>query len=387
MAVIPVFLRSKKPQYDRVMLLVCLCLLIIGLVLISSASVMEASKRYGDDLFLTRKHLISIGIAVFVGIIAAAVPTRVLKRYSMHLLLIIMLSLILVLIVGREINSAKRWISLGFFNIQPAEFLKLVWILYLSSYTSRKISEIKSLKGFLKPMGFVVIFGILLSMQPDFGSLVVVGSITLSILWVGGAGLLKYICTFTAMGLVGLFMVFYTPYRVRRVTSFLDPWVDPFGDGYQLTQSLMAFGRGGIYGEGLGNSIQKLGYLPEAHTDFVTAILGEEFGFVGMFVLIVLELVIVFKAVHLGFDMLKTAPFFQGYVAVGIGLWFFLQTFINIGAASGGLPTKGLTLPLISFGGSSLIVSCIAIGILLRIDFEWNNHLFGINNSFETKTN
>ena len=241
MAVTPVLFRQKKPQYDRVILLVCLCLLIIGLVLISSASVMEASKRYGDDLFLTRKHFFSIGIAVFAGIIAAAVPTKVLKRYSMHMLLFIMLSLILVLIVGREINGAKRWISLGFFNIQPAEFLKLVWILYLSSYTSRKIFEIKSLKGFLKPMGFVVIFGILLSMQPDFGSSVVVGCITLAILWVGGAGLLKYLCTFFAMGVVSVFMVLYTPYRVRRVTSFLDPWDDPFGDDYQLTQSLMAF--------------------------------------------------------------------------------------------------------------------------------------------------
>ncbi len=177
------------------------------------------------------------------------------------------------------------------------------------------------------------------------------------------------------VGAVGALLILTQPYRMARVTSFLDPWKDQFGSGYQLTQSLMAFGRGGLFGEGLGNSIQKLGYLPEAHTDFVTSILGEELGFVGVMAVIVLEFVIIVKAVLLAFRILDRAPAFQGFAAFGIGTWFCLQTVINIGAASGALPTKGLTLPLISYGGSSLIVSLAAIGILLRIDFEFRHDL------------
>ncbi|MBQ4246124.1 MAG: FtsW/RodA/SpoVE family cell cycle protein, partial [Succinivibrio sp.] len=183
----------------------------------------------------------------------------------------------------------------------------------------------------------------------------------------------KYIVVGVIMGIICILLIKFSPYRARRVTSFLDPWSDEFGSGYQLTQSLMAYGRGGVTGEGLGNSYQKLGYLPEAHTDFVTAIFGEEFGFIGMCVLILLEFVIVYKAISLGFKILKEDAIYQGYVAVGIGAWIALQTFINIGAASGGLPTKGLTLPFISYGGSSLMVFCTAIGILLRIDYEWRN--------------
>ena len=210
-------------------------------------------------------------------------------------------------------------------------------------------------------------------MQPDMGSLVVLTVITYAIMFVAGVGLLKYIVIGIVLFIVGSLFIKFSPYRARRVTSFLDPWSDEFGSGYQLTQSLMAYGRGGLWGEGLGNSYQKLGYLPEAHTDFVTAIFGEEFGFVGMCVLIVLEFVIVYKAISIGVKILKSDAIYQGYVAVGIGAWIALQTFINIGAASGGLPTKGLTLPFISYGGSSLMVFCTAVGILLRIDYEWRN--------------
>ena len=219
--------------------------------------------------------------------------------------------------------------------------------------------------------------GALLIEQPDFGSTMVVASLTLAILWVAGAGLIKYICVFLAAVTVAVIGVITQPYRLSRVTSFLDPWADQFGSGYQLTQSLMAYGRGGIFGEGLGNSIQKLGYLPEAHNDFVTAILGEEFGFVGVVFVLLLELVIVYKSIRLGFSILRHDALFQGYVAYSIGIWFFMQTIINIGVASGALPTKGLTLPLISYGGSSMIVCSCAIAILLRIDFEWRNNQFG----------
>ena len=203
----------------------------------------------------------------------------------------------------------------------------------------------------------------------------VIVALTFGILFVAGAGFTLYILLFLGFALLLGLLVVIAPYRMARFMSFRDPWAYEFGSGYQLTQSLMAFGRGGLTGEGLGNSIQKLGYLPEAHTDFVTAILGEEFGFVGMCILILLELIIIIRALNLSFRILKRAPCFQGYVVFAIAEWFALQTFINIGVASALLPTKGLTLPLVSYGGSSLLISMMAIGILLRIDFEWRNRI------------
>ena len=205
----------------------------------------------------------------------------------------------------------------------------------------------------------------------------VVTSITFGILFVSGAGLTKFFLTGFIVALIGAALIVFQPYRWRRVMSFLDPWADEFGSGYQLTQSLMAFGRGGVHGEGIGNSIQKLGYLPEAHTDFVTAILGEELGFVGMLIVIALEFFIVFKAVRLSFALLRHAPSFAGYAAFGIGCWFALQTVINIGAATGALPTKGLTLPLVSYGGSSLMITMAALALLMRIDFEYRHGPLG----------
>lgn len=371
---------SKPAGYDRWLLLDVFVLVCVGVVMISSSSVMESLMRYGDELYQMKKHVITIVMAFVCAVIAAMLPTRFLKKFSFWGLLISILLLVLVLVVGREINEAKRWISLGVFNLQPAEVLKLCWILYFSSYTSRKINDVSTtLAGFLKPMVFIAVMASLLIVQPDLGSTLVVAMITFAILWVAGAGLIKYLCVMFAGVGAAVLTVISQPYRMNRVTSFLDPWADEFGTGYQLTQSLMAYGRGGLLGEGLGNSIQKLGYLPEAHNDFVTAILGEEFGFVGVCAVLLLELVIVFKALKLGFTILRHDALFQGYVAYGIGIWFFLQTIINIGVASGALPTKGLTLPLVSYGGSSMIVCACAVSILLRIDYEWRNRQFGFS--------
>lgn len=265
-------------------------------------------------------------------------------------------------------------------NLQPSELLKLVWILYFSSYITRKIKFISfTFKGFFKPFLFIGVMTGLLMLQPDMGSSVAVVFITIAMLNSAGAGLFKFIIVIGFAVVVGVLAVVFSPYRMKRYTSFLDPWEDVFGDGYQLTQSLMAYGRGGLTGEGLGNSYQKLGYLPEAHTDFVTAIFGEEFGFIGMCCLVTLEFLIVCKAFLLSIRILKVNAIYQGYIAAGIGSWFCFQTFVNIGAASGGLPTKGLTLPLVSYGGSSMIVTVCAIAILLRIDYEWRNHLISID--------
>ena len=289
-AATPVIKKAKvknKVGFDRMILLVALALMGISVVLISSASVMESLTRFNDPMYFLKRQLVYVAAALFLGLVCAAIPTGVWKKYNMTCMFLTIVLLILVLIIGREVNEAKRWIHLGFINIQPAEILKLCWILYFSSYTCRKINEVQSsLAGFIKPMIFIAVISLMLLAQPDFGSLVVVTCITFGILFVAGAGLLKYIATLTIVGVIGGILVMIQPYRMRRILSFLDPWEDQFGAGYQLTQSLMAFGRGGLTGEGLGNSIQKLGYLPEAHTDFVTAILGEEFGFIGMSVVI-----------------------------------------------------------------------------------------------------
>ncbi len=235
----------------------------------------------------------------------------------------------------------------------------------------RRIDEVRGqFSGFVKPLALVFCMALLLLAQPDLGSVVVLFVTTLGLLFLAGARVVQF-ALMILMGVAALVMlILFEPYRMRRVTSFMDPWADPFGSGYQLTQSLMAFGRGGFLGQGLGNSVQKLEYLPEAHTDFVFAILGEELGYFGVLVVLALQLALVLKALQIGRRALNEKKQFEGYVGCGIGIWFGFQTVINVGAAAGMLPTKGLTLPLVSYGGSSLIAMSIAVALLLRIDFE-----------------
>lgn len=370
--------QKQAAKFDRVLIFVSLLLLLISIVLISSASVQEAFNKTGDAYYYLKRQCVFAVAAVTWGVIMTSIPSKTWFNVALPLMGIVIFLLILVLIVGREINEAKRWISLGPVNLQPAEFLKLFWIIYFSSYTTRKIDMVRNeLAGFLKPMGFIIAIAFLLLLQPDFGSLVVVTAITFGILFVAGAGLLKYLITLLLVAMAGGIIILVQPYRLARVTAFLDPWQDRFGSGYQLTQSLMAFGRGGLTGEGIGNSVQKLGYLPEAHTDFVTSILGEELGFIGVCFVIFLEFILIIKALVLAIKILRQRAQYQGYVAFGIGLFFCLQTVINIGAASGGLPTKGLTLPLVSYGGSSMVVCVWALAILVRIDYEWRTEKLG----------
>ena len=363
-------------KIDRTLFVVAILLLFISVILIASSSVMESQKLYGDEFYLLKKHVLSIVAALTLAFIAGMIPSYLWEKMSFNLMIAVVVLLVSVLIFGRTVNAARRWISLGPVNLQPAELLKLCWIIYLSSFVSRKMVEVRTkLKGFFKPCIIICVMAFLLLKQPDFGSLVVVTVLAFALLWIAGSPMSYYFFCGIAgvLGLAGV--IAFEPYRILRLTTFVDPWADQFGAGYQLTQSLMAFGRGGLLGQGLGNSIQKLGYLPEAHTDFVTSILGEEFGFVGMLAVIILEFVIVFKALKLGFEILRNGPKFQGFVASGIGVWFCLQTTINIAVASGAMPTKGLTLPLVSFGGSSMIVFCVATAVLLRIDFEMRRGL------------
>ncbi len=260
---------------------------------------------------------------------------------------------------------------LGLLRIQPAELTKLSLFCYIANYLVRKGDEVRNnLRGFLKPMGVILVLAVLLLAQPDLGTVVVLFVTTLAMLFLAGAKLWQFIAII-GMGISAVvLLILAEPYRIRRVTAFWNPWEDPFGSGYQLTQSLMAFGRGELWGQGLGNSVQKLEYLPEAHTDFIFAIIGEELGYVGVVLALLMVFFVAFRAMSIGRKALEIDHRFSGFLACSIGIWFSFQALVNVGAAAGMLPTKGLTLPLISYGGSSLLIMSTAIMMLLRIDYE-----------------
>lgn len=362
---------ERDSVYDRTLLVLAVSLMCMGLVMVASASITEGLSLQHDAFFFVKRHLVFLALCLVAGVATLYVPVRYWEERGAQLLVISIFLLFVVLVVGHSVNGAKRWLPLGPFNLQPAEVAKLVLIAYLSGYLVRRIDEVRGqFSGFVKPLALVFCMAVLLLAQPDLGSVVVLFVTTLGLLFLAGARVIQFVLMIM-MGVAALVMlILFEPYRMRRVTSFMDPWADPFGSGYQLTQSLMAFGRGGFWGQGLGNSVQKLEYLPEAHTDFVFAILGEELGFFGVMLVLALQLALVLKALQIGRTALQEKKEFSGYVACGIGIWFGFQTFINVGAAAGMLPTKGLTLPLVSYGGSSLIAMSMAVALLLRIDFE-----------------
>ncbi len=362
---------ERSSIYDRQLLALALSLMSVGLVIVASASITEGVSLQNDAFFFVKRHLIFLMLCLLCAIGTLYVPVRYWQQWGGQLLIMSILLLLVVLVAGHSVNGAKRWLPLGPFNLQPAETAKLVLITYLSGYLVRRIDEVRGqFSGFVKPLALVFCMALLLLAQPDLGSVVVLFVTTLGLLFLAGARVVQF-ALMILMGVAALVMlILFEPYRMRRVTSFMDPWADPFGSGYQLTQSLMAFGRGGFLGQGLGNSVQKLEYLPEAHTDFVFAILGEELGYFGVLVVLALQLALVLKALQIGRRALNEKKQFEGYVGCGIGIWFGFQTVINVGAAAGMLPTKGLTLPLVSYGGSSLIAMSIAVALLLRIDFE-----------------
>lgn len=358
--------------YDRQLAILSLALMAIGLVMVASASISEGIHLESDPFFFVKRHSLFLFICLILSAFVVQVPMVRWQQFNTAFLLLSILLLIVVLIVGREINGSQRWLPLGPLNIQPAEVAKLALFTFLAGYLVRRQDEVRGRwRGFVKPLVVMGIISILLLLQPDLGSVVVLFVTTIGMLFLAGARLSQFVSLLIlGAGLVVL-LVGGSTYRMRRITSFMNPWEDPFGSGYQLTQSLMAFGRGGWFGEGLGNSIQKLEYLPEAHTDFVFAILGEELGFSGVFIVLLLQAWLAFKALQIGQKVLLGARQYEGYLAMGIGIWFSFQTVVNVGATSGLLPTKGLTLPLVSYGGSSLLVMSTAVAILLRIDFEW----------------
>ncbi|SDG65280.1 cell division protein FtsW [Vibrio xiamenensis] len=363
---------SPQVLFDRQLVWISLGLMLIGLVMVTSASFPISSRLTHQPFHFMFRHAIFLTLALAASGVILQVPLNRWMKYSTAMLGVSVVLLVVVLVGGHSVNGASRWIPLGLFNLQPAEVAKLSLFIFMSGYLVRKNDEVRQtfFGGFIKPiMVFATLAGLLL-MQPDLGTVIVMLVTLFGMLFIAGAKLTQFLALMVAgiAAVVGLILI--EPYRMRRVTSFLDPWEDPFGSGYQLTQSLMAFGRGEWFGQGLGNSIQKLEYLPEAHTDFVFAVVAEELGFVGVTLVLVLIFSLVLKAILIGKKAFENGLNFGGYLAFGIGIWFAFQTLVNVGAAAGIVPTKGLTLPLISYGGSSLIIMSVAVSILLRIDHE-----------------
>lgn len=357
--------------YDRTLLWLTFGLAIIGFVMVTSAS-MPIGQRLADDPFLfAKRDALYLGLAFGLSLVTLRIPMEVWQRYSNVMLLMSIVMLLIVLVVGSSVNGASRWIALGPLRIQPAELSKLSLFCYLASYLVRKVEEVRSnFWGFCKPMGVMVVLAVLLLAQPDLGTVVVLFITTLAMLFLAGAKMWQFLAIIGSGVFAVVLLIIAEPYRMRRVTSFWNPWADPFGSGYQLTQSLMAFGRGEFWGQGLGNSVQKLEYLPEAHTDFIFSILGEELGYIGVVLALLMVFFVAFRAMSIGRRALEIDQRFSGFLACAIGVWFSFQALVNVGAVAGMLPTKGLTLPLISYGGSSLLIMSTAIVLLLRIDYE-----------------
>ncbi|QUM79054.1 cell division protein FtsW [Moritella sp. 5] len=376
---------QRAAVYDRQLLLLAIILMMVGLVMVASASLPEGIALGDDPFMFVKKHLVFLSVSLCAAICVLNVPIAFYERNSVRFLFVAIALLIVVLVIGRTVNGSTRWISFGPLNMQPAEFAKFALFIYFSGYLVRQKSLLQeSYKGFVNGLLVIAVISTLLLFQPDFGSVMVILTTSVALLFIGGAKLVHFMALCVVAILLGVLAVILSPYRMRRITSFLDPWDDPFGSGYQLTQSLMAFGRGSFSGEGLGNSIQKLEYLPEAHTDFVFAILAEELGFVGVFIVLILQMLLVFKALQIGRRSLEMDQFFAGFLAISIGVWFCFQTLVNVGAASGLLPTKGLTLPLVSYGGSSLLIMSCAVAVLLRIDYEYRAQKVSMSNSTAT---
>jgi cell division protein FtsW len=310
---------------------------------------------------------------VAAAVLALRVPLQLWARLSPVLFGLGLLGLALVLLpgVGREVNGSMRWVDVGGFSVQPSEFIKIFMILYVASYVARRSEEIRNAwRGFIRPLVVLGVVSMLLLLEPDYGASVVLSATIVSMLFLGGVPIKRFLVCALAMGALFALIVLAAPYRLERISSFLHPWTDPFGSGFQLTQALIAIGRGEWFGVGLGSSVQKLFYLPEAHTDFLFAVLAEELGFVGISLVVSAFAFIVWRAFSVARRAERLAQPFAAFTAYGLGLLLGLQGFVNIGVNLGVLPTKGLTLPLMSYGGSSMVASCFAVGLLLRVDRE-----------------
>lgn len=357
--------------YDRFLLWLLLGLITFGFIVSSSGSISMGYNISNDILYFIKRELFYYTITLILSLIMLNISVITWKYYSFFLLLCSVVMLLLVLVFNHVVNGASRWIIWGAMSIQPSELSKLSFICYLADYLDRKQNEVcNTFWGMFKPILVMLCLALLLMGQPDFGSMIILFTITLSMLFLFGAKLWQLVLIFVLNIFLITLSVMFKPYRIKRVLAFLNPWQDPFGSGYQLIQSFIAIGRGNYCGQGLGNSIQKLEYLPEAHTDFIFSVLSEELGLIGSVFVLLMLFALVCRALRIGYRALNVQQKFAGILAHSIGIWIGFQTFFNVGVTLGILPTKGLTLPFISYGGSSLLITTVSVILLIRIDFE-----------------
>ncbi|MEI6353534.1 MAG: putative lipid II flippase FtsW [Methylococcus sp.] len=362
--------RGHRFYLDTILLMTSLALLLFGYVMVTSASLHLGDKLAGDSYYFPRHQLIHIALGLMAGVMAGSVKLETWRDISLQLFFAGLILLILVLIpgIGKVVNGSSRWINLLGLRIQVSEVFKLIAVVYMASFIDRHISVVRSsYLGMLRPFLLLGVAAFLLLKEPDFGAMAVILSVALGMLFLAGASLWQFGALIAVFVGAGIALIMTAQYRLRRVLSFIDPWDDPLNSDFQLTQALIAFGRGEWNGVGLGSSIQKMFYLPEAHTDFLFSVIGEELGLVGTTSVILLFMVLVWRAFVIGQLAETSGTRFSAFLAYGIGVWFGLQAFINMGVNMGMLPTKGLTLPLMSYGGGSIMVMCAALALLFRV--------------------
>ncbi len=367
--------------FDPLLLISTLALMLTGLVMISSASMDVAAENFGGAFFFIFRHGFFVLLAIAVAVFVVRIPIHIWERFSVWLLVIGFLLLVVVLIpgIGREVNGSRRWIGLGGFNLQASEVAKVCMVMFISGYLVRRLHEVRSTwAGVVKPAIPLAFYLFVLYLEPDYGSIVVITATVMGMIFLGGMRILQLVTVVSIVTtLVGALAV-TQEYRLKRLQNFLDPWADPYGAGYQLSQAQIAFGRGEWFGAGLGNSIQKLFYLPEAHTDFVYSVLAEELGLFGAMIVVLLYVVLIARMFLIGRQAERQQRFFMGYISYGFAFILAGQAMINIGVNVGALPTKGLTLPLMSYGGSSLVICAAMIAIVQRVDLELKRERLGV---------
>lgn len=364
---------SLIEDIDMPLLLSALALLGLGLVMVASSSISIAERELSEPLYYFWRQFSYSIVGLFIAFIVFKIPLGFFQKSGPTLIVVSMFLLMLILIpgIGKEVNGSIRWLNLGIISLQVSEFVKLSTVIYLAGYLVRHNEEVRSnLSGFVRPLVLIFIISLLLILEPDFGAVAVIAMTAMGMLWLGGASFFQFLFLTLTMAAALSLVAISSPYRMERLTTFLNPWADPYSSGFQLTQALIAFGRGEWLGVGLGSSVQKLFYLPEAHTDFVFAVLAEELGLFSVILVIALFSFIVIRALMIGRRAEKRERPFTAFLVYGLAIWLGLQAFINIGVNMGVLPTKGLTLPLMSYGGSSLIIMCVVIAMLLRADYE-----------------
>ncbi|WP_027350876.1 putative lipid II flippase FtsW [Halotalea alkalilenta] len=364
-------LSTRDQALDGWLILAASVLASLGWIMVTSASSEIASSLTGNPYYYSIRHGIYVLLGLFCAVVTMRVPMSWWRGNGPTLFLGALILLAAVLIVGREVNGARRWIPLGVINLQASEVAKICMVVYLAGYLVRHLERVRfTWWGFIAPLGLVAGMGALLILEPDYGATVVILATCMGMLLLAGVALWRFLLLSSGVVALGVFGALAEPYRIQRITSYLDPWANQFDSGYQLTQALIAFGRGGWSGMGLGNSVQKLFYLPEAHTDFVYSVLAEELGLIGAVGVVLLFALLVFRAFKIGRTAELTGRLFSAYVCYGMALIFGAQAFINLAVNTGLLPTKGLTLPLLSYGGSSMLISGVMVGMLLRVDGE-----------------